>query len=889
VIPHESKDAPEHLISELGARLFAEGLDIGETLDAVADVARRALGANRATLYAGYPEGRVTSVHTTATDRAHRDWILSALGRRVDDLPLAEVLAGGDPLFVIPDTARLAPELATLAASLGAGSMLGVRLRGPRSSGGAEILGHLLLTWRTPAPLGSRERSGALAFAGFAASALVRARLQAEGRAALIRARRSEAAMARAKRVARLGNFSWSPPTGHVEWSPEVYDVAGLDPAECMDIARAFAAFHPDDRERIAALCEEVSRTGAPLGFQVRMLAPDGTERVIIALAEADVHDASGAPLRYVGVVQEITDLFRAEQDLRVSEASRKGLAAEQAALRRVATAVAGNAEPDDIFVLVAREVAELLGAEASVICRFEGSGATVVGASGGHAFQPGRAVPLTGRATLAEVARTGRPARTQYRELTGDPTARSLVADGLRTGIAAPVHVAGRLWGAVAAATTSASGADPDGERRLADFAELVALAIANAEARRELAAQADSDPLTGLANHRVFHERLHDEVERARRHGRALALVLFDLDHFKRVNDVHGHQAGDRVLAEVAGSLAGLARAGDVVARVGGEEFAWLMPEANAMEAYSASERARALVAAHPGPGGEVLTMSAGVCDMEHATSASEMISLADGALYWAKANGRDAVFLYSPAVVEALSAEERARQLERQQALSGLRALARAVDAKDRHTQEHSQRVADLSAALATAVGWPAERVATLHEAGLVHDVGKIGVPDAILSKPSRLTDEEYAKVKEHAALGAEIAGEILSAEQTAWVRGHHERWDGRGYPDGLSGEEVPEGARIMAMADAFDVMTSSRSYKAAMSWEDALAECRRCAGSQFDPRMVEALATLDPLPPGHPRPWCRTPPTPQRHTGVTRRESPGTHGGGARAGR
>ncbi len=333
----------------------------------------------------------------------------------------------------------------------------------------------------------------------------------------------------------------------------------------------------------------------------------------------------------------------------------------------------------------------------------------------------------------------------------------------------------------------------------------------------------------------------------------------MLLDLDHFKRINDVHGHQAGDRVLIDVADALRTLVRAGDVVARVGGEEFAWLMPETDAASAFAGAERARAAIARLRGPGGGGLTVSAGVCDTEHASGAAELYALADGALYWAKAHGRDASCRYSPAVVEVLSAEERARRLERSQALAALRALARAVDAKDPHTQRHSERVAALAAGIAEVIGWPPERTALLHEAGLVHDVGKIGVPDAVLAKPAALTAAEYEQVKQHAALGADIAGEILSAEQTAWVRGHHERWDGRGYPDALAGAAIPEGARILALADALDVMTASRSYRSAISWEAALEECRATAGAQFEPRIVAALGRLPrPLlvPPGGP---------------------------------
>jgi len=176
------------------------------------------------------------------------------------------------------------------------------------------------------------------------------------------------------------------------------------------------------------------------------------------------------------------------------------------------------------------------------------------------------------------------------------------------------------------------------------------------------------------------------------------------------------------------------------------------------------------------------------------------------------------------------------------------SSIRALARAIDAKDPSTRMHSERVAHLATRIAEAMGWPAGGVGLLRDVGLVHDVGKIGVPDAVLLKPGRLTDDEFEIVKPHAALGAEIVSEILTPEQVSWVRHHHERYDGGGYPDRIAGEDIPEAARILCVADSVDVMTSRRPYCEPRTWEDAMDECRRVAGTHFDPRVVEAIASL-----------------------------------------
>jgi diguanylate cyclase (GGDEF)-like protein/PAS domain S-box-containing protein len=546
----------------------------------------------------------------------------------------------------------------------------------------------------------------------------------------------------------------------------------------------------------------------------------------------------SETPPVIAAVVLDITARHAAELELRGREAENRRLADEQGALRRVATAVALEDDPQSVFDLVCEEAVRLIGATSGGLVRFEPERvSTPVGAWALEGAAPTfpRGERLDGDGPAAVVARTGRAARV---EVAGPDGLGGVV-------LAAPVRAGERLWGAIGVSGAGDAPAFPDAADRLGRFAELVGIAVSNAEARARLAALAATDHLTGLANHRTFQERLAQEVVRAGRHGRRFSLVLLDIDHFKRVNDDLGHQVGDAVIREAARRLGALARAGDLMARVGGDEFAWLMPETGGMEAWRAADRAREAIAAEAFAGVGQLTVSAGVCDLEQAPQQSELFRLADGALYWAKQHGRDVAFLYSPEVVEVLSDAEHAERLTRLQALQSIRVLARAVDAKDPSTRQHSERVAELAQVLAGALGWGGEEASALRDAGLVHDVGKIAVPDAILFKPDHLTRDEFRRVRAHAALGAEIVADVLSPAQVAWVRGHHERWDGRGYPDGLAGQGIPEGARILTLADAWDVMTSQRPYGAPLSREDALAECRRCSGAQFWPAAVEAL--------------------------------------------
>ncbi len=365
--------------------------------------------------------------------------------------------------------------------------------------------------------------------------------------------------------------------------------------------------------------------------------------------------------------------------------------------------------------------------------------------------------------------------------------------------------------------------------------------------ESRQDIA-HSTPDTLTGLANHRAFHEALRREVSHARRHHRELSIVIIDIDDFRHVNQTHGHHVGDGVLIEVAARIAGTLRSNDVLARIGGEEFACLLPSTDGRAGWRAAERARQAIEAAPFGGVGQVTISAGVCDLEVTDDEDELVRLADGALYWAKNHGRNVVYRYQPGVMDVLSAEDRAEQAERSRTLSAITALARAVDAKDATTQRHSERVAAVAAALAGLLGWTPERRINLHEAGLVHDVGKIGVPDSILRKRGPMTPDEVVVMKTHAALGARIVQDVLSPEQALWVLHHHERWDGAGYPQGVAGESIPEGAQILAVADAWDAMTATRHYRSSLAIEHVLRELDAGKANQWSPRVIDALFAL-----------------------------------------
>jgi HD-GYP domain-containing protein (c-di-GMP phosphodiesterase class II) len=287
--------------------------------------------------------------------------------------------------------------------------------------------------------------------------------------------------------------------------------------------------------------------------------------------------------------------------------------------------------------------------------------------------------------------------------------------------------------------------------------------------------------------------------------------------------------------------------------MARVGGEEFAWILPSTDGAGAYAAAERARQAIEREPFAGVGNLTVSIGVCDAADAgecADAAELYRLADVALYWAKDHGRNIAFRYCSETAARLAGESRSgsRAGEHRLRLRALHAIARMVEQGHPTSQGHADRVADLAGALAQRVGWPASAVSALREAAVLHDVGKIIVPKSVLLKTGQFTEAEWAQMRTHPVVGDDMLEDILSVVQRSWVRGHHERWDGAGYPDGLADTGIPEGARILAMADSWDVMTSARVYSGALTSDDALDEVRRAAGRQFDPCVAAVLVEL-----------------------------------------
>jgi diguanylate cyclase (GGDEF)-like protein len=357
-----------------------------------------------------------------------------------------------------------------------------------------------------------------------------------------------------------------------------------------------------------------------------------------------------------------------------------------------------------------------------------------------------------------------------------------------------------------------------------------------------------AHHDPLTDLLNSRGFQAVFDTELERARRADQQLSLIVGDLDRFKRVNDAHGHPAGDAVLRHVAKAISGAKRGFDSAARVGGDEFAVLAPDCDENGAYMLAERIRAAVHEALVARGEdaSLAISLGISTFPlHGQSADVLLRTADQALYAAKRLGRNRAVISSAEVPGILARASRSGDGEAHVELASLLSLAEALDYRDSGSASHCRRVGRFAELMARELGLPPESVERVRLAGILHDVGRVALPDAVLAKQGPLTDAEWAWVRAHPAIGARMVETTEYEDIRSWILFHHERPDGHGYPEGRAEGDVPIESAIIAVADAYEAMTSERPYRPALAPEAAAEELRREAGHQFRSDVVDAL--------------------------------------------
>ncbi len=522
-----------------------------------------------------------------------------------------------------------------------------------------------------------------------------------------------------------------------------------------------------------------------------------------------------------------------------------------------------------------------------------------------------GKRIPFD-NGLLGHVARSGQMISVHDVTSSGIP---AVLPDSV-SAIGFPLIYADQLLGVLYVETSTAWDFTDDEITLLQTLTDQVSGALHNALTFQRAQEQAITDGLTGVKTHRFFMEALSVEWKRSTRAGRPFSLVLMDLDRFKFVNDFYGHLEGDVVLQRVGKILEQSCRRSDVVARYGGDEFVVLMPETNVDQARQLGGKLRSSIASDPMLREKNISASFGIAAFPlHGSTPQELIQVADASMYVSKHQGGNAVstadhydtdearrwkrdvleaylgvelkrqFTTGPQAFEEilrrlqhftqslsgdlLGASDNGEELSSSQApltsavIETLTQLSIAIDAKDPYTQGHSQKVSAYGVMLAQSVGLTPHEIEEIRLAGLLHDVGKVGIPEAILNKPGPLDPDEWEVMKTHATLGAQLLDPLCDVPSSAgdaqtvstvrkmagrlreMVLHHHEFYDGSGYPAGLAGADIPLGARIIGLVDSYDTITSDRMYKRGRTTREAMAELERCGAAQFDPELVRAF--------------------------------------------
>ena len=466
-----------------------------------------------------------------------------------------------------------------------------------------------------------------------------------------------------------------------------------------------------------------------------------------------------------------------------------------------------------------------------------------------GSAWKAGERMPIRGTATEWIAARKEAVVEPDLSQESRFATGKYHLKQGIRSIAYLPLIVAGETIGSFVIGSCNPNAYGQRYMMLLEQIASQVAMSIENSRLYAQAEEKARIDELTGLLNRRSLDELIASEINRHSRYGGVFSLIILDLDSFKAFNDRYGHLAGDKLLGKIGSIMKSAIRSTDRAFRFGGDEFAILLPNTPIDAASQAAERIRKRLATKVKTDHIQITASLGLATWPaDGMGSNEVIAAADAALYSAKREGGNRSRFASGALLPLENPVVSSADTEDSENVSAIYALATAVDTKNHYTYSHWQKVKEYAVLLAEALKLEPPEISKLETCALLHDIGKIGISDKILNKQDKLTAEEWEIIKTHPQVGVNIAGHSRQlAPCLAGILHHHERYDGSGYPKGLKGEEIPLEARILAIADAFAAMTSVRSYSNALSIEEALAEIKREAGKQFDPRLAEVFCS------------------------------------------
>jgi len=638
--------------------------------------------------------------------------------------------------------------------------------------------------------------------------------------------------------------FSYPPvednPMGELKLRPDSPVVTWLEhestmlPERNLDVFPEFQSIWEEEREEIQLAGV---KTFVPLMNKGKLVA-------VLAISER--RDGRLYTVEDIDLLEFITAQVAASMEKEYSHEQLREQDEEITLVNRLTAIITSSMSIQMIFEAFAQELKKVLDIDWATIALIDGSELHFLALSStiGSAWQLDEKIPLEGTAT--EYACRERQAvyeadlKRHHRFWTWE----SHLQQGIRSVVYLPLSVTDRTIGSLILASRKPNAYGSRQIKLLERVALQIAAPIENAQLYARLEQKSRVDEITGLFNRQHFEERLKEEVSRHSRYGDVFSIFMLDLDNFKAYNDVYGHPAGDILLNHVGRIVKNSVRDADQAFRYGGDEVVVILPQTARDDAYVVAERVREQIAGEMEKKAITVTCSIGLASYPtDGVIAGELVDVADSALYYAKRTGGNRVYLSSKIPSEPV---DDGGIYGKRDGLSAIYALVSAVEARDPYIYGHSRKVSTYAGALAEAIGLSPDEVSKVSTAALLHDIGKIGIPDKVLNKKKKLNGENWEAIKTHPRLGANIIGNIPQLVPcVSSILHHHERWDGGGYPEGLKGEEIPIGARILAIADSFEAMTSARPYRPALSREGVVKELRQGAGIQFDPYLVEVF--------------------------------------------
>ncbi|MBN2462001.1 MAG: diguanylate cyclase [Dehalococcoidia bacterium] len=607
---------------------------------------------------------------------------------------------------------------------------------------------------------------------------------------------------------------------------------------ENLDVLPEFCGMWAEEKDGLKALHAE-------------LLFPMVSRDSLVAILMLDKKESGRYSLDDINLVETITTQIATSLEKEYFQEQLRKREQELAMINRLATIISSSLNIREVYDAFIAELRSVVDIDWATIALIEGDDLRleVLSTEVGSAWGAGDKIPLIGTGTEWVAKRKKALLEPDLTKSNKFWTGEMHLKQGIRSIVYLPLVAKNETTGSLVIASRHPNAYTPGQIRLLERLASQIAMPVENSRLYARAEQRARVDELTSLFNRRHFDECIKQEIDRHARYRSMLSLILIDLDFFKAYNDTQGHTAGDKILELVGKFINKSIRNTDLAFRYGGDEFAVILPQSATNDTLVVAERVRNRIADEMSKKDIRITASLGLASWpDDGVTTDELVNAADRALYYAKETGGDRTCVASK-MLPSLTGDDATRTTTEREVLSTIHALAATIEARDPYTYGHSRKVSSYAVALAEAIGLPSEKVTVISTAALLHDIGKVGVPDEVLNKVGKLEIEAWGLIKSHPTLSMTIVGHVASLVSCLpAILHHHERWDGLGYPDGLKGEAIPVEARVLAVADAFDAMTSSRPYRNKLSWKKVLQELKRCSGIQFDPKLVEAFLPI-----------------------------------------